>query len=164
MPELLFSNPYPLILTATLLLSPFILSLASRQSKETKKKLKLIFISILATQILLGFLNWENFTSGRSGFGLALTYPDSLLGLFFVIAILQLIFLIMGKSFYTVVVVLNFINSVLIFMGMIRLSSSLGFQAVSLPSVGAVFLVLAGNITALAFINKDTNLLKKYLR
>jgi len=45
---------------------------------------------------------------------------------------------------------------------MIRLSSFLGFQAVSLASIGTVFLVLIGNVLGLAFINKDKNLLKKY--
>lgn len=153
---------YAIILAAVLILSPLVLRMASGQKKETKQQLKFILLFILSAQILLGFLNWENFNSGRGGFELALIYPNSLLGLFFIIALLQVIFLTVGKSFNTLVVILNFINSVLIFVGMVRLSNILGFQAVSLASVGAVFLVLVGNIIALAFINKDKNILKRY--
>lgn len=155
---------YLIILAVVLVASPFVLKLASNQDKKTKQVLRSFFILIILAQILLGFLNWENFSVGRSGFELAFIYPSSLLGLFFVTAIFQVIFLIIGKSFNTLVVILNFINSVLIFMGMIRLSNILGFQAVSFAAIGAVFLVLIGNIVALAFINKDKNLLKKYLR
>lgn len=155
---------YPIILVAVLVISPFVLKLASDQGKKTKQNLKSLFIFILSTQILLGFLNWENFSTGKSGFELSLAYPYSLLGLFFIISLLQVIFLIISKSLNTAVVVLNFINSVLIFMGMIKISNTVGYQAVSLASVGAVFLVLIGNIVGLAFINKDQNLLKKYFK
>lgn len=155
---------YIIILAAVLVISPFVLTLASSQGKKTKKQLKFIFLAILSAQILLGFLNWENFSVGRSGLEFSLAYPDSLLGLFFIIALLQVIFLVIGKSLNTVVVVLNFINSFLIFMGMIRLSNLLGFQAVSFAAIGAVFLVLTGNVVGLAFINKDQNLLKKYFK
>lgn len=154
---------YVIILVAVLIISPFVLKLAINQSKKTKQNLKSFFILVLSAQILLGFLNWENFIVGRSGFELALTYQTSLLGLFFIIALLQIIFLTISKSFNTIVVVLNFINSVLIFIGMIRLSNILGFQVVSFTSVGDVFLVLMGNIISLLYINKDKNLLKKYL-
>ena len=153
---------YLIILAAVLIISPSVLKLASTQKKETKQQLKIILFMILSAQILLGFLNWENFTSGRNGFELALTYPDSLLGLFFLITLLQAIFLLVGKSLNSIVVSINFINTVLFIIIMIRLSSFLGFQAVSLASIGTVFLVLIGNVLGLAFINKDKNLLKKY--
>lgn len=154
---------YTFILVAILIISPFILTLAAKQDKKAKHNLKYIFLTILSSQILLGFLNWENFQgTGRSGFNLSLAYPDSFLGLFFIISLLQITLLLLNKSFNTAVAVLNFINSVLIFAGMIRISSSLGYQAVSFASVGAVFLVLVGNVVALIFINKDKNLLKKY--
>lgn len=155
---------YVIILAAVLIISPFVLKLASNQDKKTKQNLKTYFIFLLSAQILLGFLNWENFSVGRSGLELSLSFPGSLLGLFFIIALLQIIFLVIGKSLNTVVVVLNFINSFLIFMGMIRLSNLLGFQAVSLPSISTVFLVMIGNVVGLAFINKDKNLLKKYFK
>jgi len=157
------SFSYIFILVGVLVLSPFILTLASSQNKKSRNNLRLIFIGLLATQILAGFLNWETFKgTGRSGFELSLAYPDSFLGLFFITSLLQIILLLFNKSFKTTVVVLNFINSVLIFAGMIRISSSLSYQTVSFASVGAVFLVLVGNVIALVFINKDKNLLKKY--
>lgn len=153
---------YAVILIFVFLLSPFILSIASKQDKKSKTRLKLIFLSILVAQLLSGFLNWENFSIGRSGFELSLTFPTSLLGLFFIVTSIQIILLLIGKSFNTLIVVLNFINSILFFAAMIRLSNILGFQAVSFSSIGAVFLVLIGNVAGLAFINKDKNLLKKY--
>lgn len=154
---------YIIILAAVLVFSPLVLKIASSQKKETKRQLRFILLSILSAQILLGFLNWENFNSGRSGFEFLLTYPNSFLGFFFIISALQTILLMINKSFNTLVVILNFVNSILIFIGMIRLSNMLGVQVVSFASIGAVFLVLTGNIIALAFINKDKNILKKYL-
>lgn len=156
---------YALILAAVLLISPFVLHLAASQNKKTKQNLKILFLGLLSLQILSGFLNWENFAvSGRSGFELAQLYPGSLLGLFFIVSLLQMIFLILNQSLNTAVVVLNFINSVLIFAGMIRVSNILGYQAVSFTSITTVFLVLIGNVVALAFINKDKNIFKKYIR
>lgn len=145
-----------------MLVSPFVLSLASKQDKKHKVALRGIFLSILMVQILLGFLNWENFTSGRSGFELSLTYPNSFLGFFFLVSILQFTLLLVNKSLYTLAVVFNFINTILVFIDMIKLSNILGFQAVSFASIGAVFLVLFGNIIGLSFINKDKNLFNKY--
>lgn len=156
------SFTYLIVLIAVLAISPFVLMLASKQNKEIKQNLKIVYIFILFAQILLGLFNWENFSVGRIGFDLSLAYPESILGLFFIISALQIILLLSSKSFNSFVVILNFIGSVTIFIGMIRLSSILGFQAVSLASVGAVFLALMGNVLALAFINKDKNLLKKY--
>lgn len=153
---------YVVIIAAVLVISPFVLKLASSQKKETKQQLKFIFLGLLCTQIILGFFNWENFNVGRSGFDLSITYPNSFLGLFFIISAIQIILLTINKSFNTLIVILNFINTILIFAGMIRLSGILGFQAVSLSSIGAVFLALLGNIIGLAYINKDKNLLKKY--
>ncbi len=155
---------YLIIIVIVLITSPFILSLAQSQKKEVKRNLKLALLLILTMQLILGLLNWENFTSGRSGFELSLFYPDSLLGLYFIVSTIQIVLLTINKSFNTFVVILNFINSVLIFIAMSRLSSILGFQAVSFASVAAVFLVLLGNIIALAYINKDKNLLKKYFK
>lgn len=152
---------YAIILVFVLLLSPFVLKLASKQDKKSKLKAKTIFLSILISQLILGFFNWENFTSGRSGFELSLAYPNSLLGLFFIISAVQILALLAYKSFNTQVVILNFINSILLFAGLIRLSNILGFQAVSFASIGAVFLVLSGNVLGLTWINKDKNLLRQ---
>ena len=153
---------YVIILAAVLVISPFVLQIAASQKKESKQQLKFIFLGLFCTQIALGLLNWENFTTGRSGFELSLTYPDSFLGLFFIISFTQILLLLLSRFFNTFVVVLNFVNSILIFASLIRLSSILGFQAVSFASVGAIFLVLIGNVVGLAFINKDKNLLSKY--
>lgn len=155
---------YLIILAAVLVISPFILKLASKQTPKNKQKLRVFLLLILSTQIILGFLNWENFTVGRTGFELSLAYPNSFLGFLFIISAIQVILLILNKSFNTLIVILNFFNTVLIFIGMSRLSNILDFQAASFASVGAVFLILTGNVVGLAFINKDNNLLKKYFR
>lgn len=155
---------YFIILAVVFIVSPFVLRLASKQDKVIKRQLKISLLLILFAQTVLGFLNWENFTSGRSGFELSIAYPNSFLALFFVINILQFTFLLINKTFNTLIVVLNFINTVLIFVGMIRLSTILDFQVVSFASVGEIFLVLLGNIVGLTFINKDKSLLKKYFR
>lgn len=141
-----YFNQNPLILVGilTILLAPFILKLASNQSKKNKQNLKSLFIFILFTQIILGFFVDVNF--------------------FLVISFLQIILLIINKSFNILVVILNFINSVVIFMEMINMSNKVGYQIFSIPAIGAVFLVLIGNVLGLVFINKDKNLLKKYFK
>ena len=150
------------ILITILLISPFVLKVASSQNKHSKHKLRVTFLCILALQLVLGFLNWENFNIGRSGFELSLSYPNSYLELFFIFSIIQIILLLLNESFNRIVVILNFVNSILIFAALINLSSTLGFQAVSFASIGVVFLILIGNVIGLVFINKDRNLLKKY--
>lgn len=140
----LYQNPLIVVAILTILLSPFVLRLASNQDKKTKQTFKSFFILILSVQIILGFL-----TS---------------LQLFLVVSTIQIILLLISKSFNTFVVILNFINSVLIFVEMGRLSNNLGHQIVSLPSIGAVFLVLIGNVVGLIYINNDANLLKKYFK
>ncbi|MBI2595116.1 hypothetical protein HYW46_00075 [Candidatus Daviesbacteria bacterium] len=155
---------YIFILAAVLLISPFVLRFASKQDKKTKLKTKTIFLSILIMQLVLGFFDWESFTGfGRNGFELSFSYPNSLLGLFFIVVAVQIILLLISKSFSTLVVVLNFAGSIIIFAGMIRLSNILGFQAVSFASVLAVFAVLLGNVAGLVWINKDRNLFRKYI-
>lgn len=139
---------YVVIIAAVLVISPFVLRLAASQKTETKQQLKNIWTLMLSTQILLGFLNWKSF--GAAG-----------LGLFLVISLIQLLMLLTNK-YLKLVVLLNFINSILIFVAMIQISNKLGYQVVSFESIGSVFLVLLGNVVALAHINKDKNLLAKY--
>ena len=136
---------YLIILAAVLIISPFVLKLASNQGKRTKQNLKYFFILILSTQIILGFLNWEDFS-----------FSNTFLALFFFISILQVFLLLINKPFNTAVVVLNFINTILIFIGMIEVSRILGFQIFNLPSISSVFLVLLGNVIGLTFINKQS--------
>lgn len=140
----IFQNPFIVVVILTILFSPFVLKLASNQNKKNKQNLRFSFVLILSIQVILGF--WSG------------------LKLFPIVSFIQILLLLSGKSFNTLVVVLNFINSVLIFVEMIRLSNNLGYQVVSLPAIAAVFLVLIGNVLGLAYINKDTNLLKKYFK
>lgn len=159
-------NPYLLVIIAVCLISPFVLSIAANQNNKYKAQLKNIILLFLVLQLVLGMFNWENFNQeGRSGYQLALGFPDSLLGLFFAVSLLQLSLLTFNRyqlSLYATI--LNFLNTFLIFISMIRLGNLLGFQAVSFASIATVFLVLIGNVIALAFINRDKNILKKYLR
>lgn len=146
---------YLVILVGVLIISPFVLKLAINQEDKAKQSLRSLFILILFTQIILGFFD---------GFKFSLTYPNSLLGLFFIITTIQILLLLINKSFNTLIVILNFLNTFLIFIGMIRLSSILGYQVANLASIATVFLVLIGNVIGLIFINRDKNLLKKYLK
>ena len=139
---------YILIMVFVLILSPFVLKIALSQKKETKKQLINNLLFILFVQVILCFLNWKSF--GTVG-----------LGLFLIISVCQLLMLILNK-YSKLIVSLNFINSVLIFVAMIKLSNQLGYQVTSFESIGSVFLVLFGNVVGLAFINKDKNLLAKY--
>lgn len=155
---------YIIILIAVLGLSPFVLRIASSQEKETKQQLKLIFLLMLLAQIFLGFLNWTPAIGKISGFSLAIAYPISLLWTFFAISLIQILLIIMNTKLNILIVVLNFINSILIFISLNLTSRILGFQAFSVPAVAGVFLVLFGNIVGLVFINKDKNLLRKYFK
>ena len=151
---------YLLVLAAVLILSPFALAAASKQDKKTKTKVRLVFLFFIISQLVLGFLNWENFESGRSGISLAISYPGSLLWLFFVISAVQVLLVLLNTRFTTLyAAILNFVNTVVLFAGLIRVSQILGFQAVSFASIATVFLVLIGNISGLVYINKDRNLL-----
>lgn len=152
---------YNLIIFFTLLISLLVISLASKQGKKNKNRIKNVLLLILICQIILGFFNWENFSTGKSGFRLSLSHPNSLLGLLFVVTAIQILLLLKNKSLNTAVT-LNFVNTVLIFIAMARLSTILGYQAVSPASMGTAFLILLGNIIGLIFINKDKYLQKKY--
>ncbi len=120
-------------------------------------------MAILLAACLMGFFNWESFDAvGRSGFELAVSYPDYFLWLFFTILIIQLLLLVNdNREYRVVVVVLNFVNTIILILSLIGLSKYLGKQVVSLVSIVAVFLVLVGNVLGLAFINKDKNILRK---
>lgn len=146
---------YVIILAAVLIISPFVLKLATKQDKKNKQSLKSFFILIILAQILLGFLG---------GFKFALDYPQSFLGFFFIISATQLVLLVFSKKLYTLAVVLNFINTIIFFMGMIRLGQITGIQDTSIASISTAFIVLIGNVIGLVFINKDKNLLKKYFK
>lgn len=155
---------YAVIIFLTLLISPFILILASSQNKKAKEKIKTFYIVLIVLTCGSGFFNWETFRgTGRSGFELAVSYPRYFLWLFFVVLAMQLAFLASDKRrLHVAAVVLNFFNTFTIFYFMISLGNYLGKQSVSLASVAAVFLVLIGNVAGLVFINKDKNILAKF--
>lgn len=155
---------YLIILAGVLVLSPFIISLASSQNKKVKNKLRLILLSLLFLQILSGFFNWEAFLKGtRTGFELALNYPVSFLGVFFIVSFIQILMLVFSKrSADVLAIILNFANTILLFTGLIRASNMTGIQAFSYASLTAIFAVLIGNVIGLTFINKDKSLMAKY--
>lgn len=154
---------YFVILVFVIILSPFLISAASKQDKKHKSRLLHLFLLILAGQIILGFFNWETLVgTGRTGFGLALAYPNSLLWTFFAVSLIQIAFLVSGRhNLKTAVVGLNFCNTILFFLGLIRISNIVGTQIFSIPAVVSAFLVLFGNVVGLMFINKDKKLLSK---
>lgn len=155
---------YLVILIGVLILSPFILRFASSQKREIKQSLRIVLLILLTSQILSGFFNWEAFLKGtRTGFELALNYPNSFLGTFFVVSFIQIFLLIVGKKTPDLVaVVLNFLNTIFLFTGMVRIGNITGVQAFSFASLTAVFAVLIGNIIGLMLVNKDKNLMAKY--
>lgn len=155
---------YLIILAGVLILSPFIISLASSQNKKVKNKLRLLLLSLLFLQIISGLFNWEAFLKGtRTGFELALNYPYSFLWTFFIVSFIQIVLLVFSKrSADILAVILNFANTILLFTGMIRVSNITGVQAFSFASLIAIFAVLIGNVAGLMFINKDKNLMAKY--
>ncbi|RJQ27253.1 hypothetical protein C4577_01735 [Candidatus Parcubacteria bacterium] len=155
---------YLIILAGILILSPLIITLASSQNKKVKSKLRIIFLSLLFLQIFSGFFNWEAFLKGtRTGFELALNYPSSFLGIFFIVSLIQVILLAFAKrSADVLAVILNFTNTILLFTGMIRVSNMTEIQAFSFASLVTIFSVLIGNVAGLMFINKDKNLMAKY--
>lgn len=146
---------YSIILLGTLICSPFVLKIAMRQDNQTKFRLKAIFLILLVAEILLDFSNWESFDpASRSGIALALAYPQSLLGIFFGLTLVQLL-LLATESYVHIAVLLNGINSVLIFVALRNVSQLMDKQIVSLASVAVVFLVLASNVVGLAFLHKN---------
>jgi len=154
---------YSLILIAVLIISPLALTLAEKQDKKTKTGLKNIFLFLLIAQITLGIFNWESFAGpGRSGWQLAAGFPPSLLWIFFAITAIQILLLLQSFSpAQTLVVFLNFTNTVVFFIALSRLSWALNFQAVSLASIATAFTILIGNVIGLLLINKEGRLRMK---
>ena len=148
---------YPIILLVVLIISPIVFKLANKQDNKTKRNLKIGFLLLLVLELISGFFDWETFSgTGRGGFSLALTYPTSFLGLFFVIILAQIpLLFVSNRITNNVVVALNFVNTVVFFLGLILVSRIIGNQVVSLWSIGAIFAVLIGNVVGLVWLNKD---------
>lgn len=129
-------SPYLLVLIATLVLSPFVVNLAQKQDKKTKSNLKLIFLVLLVSQILLGLLNYQA------------------LWLFLTISLLQILILT-NKSSKTPVVFLNLANTIIFFLIMIRLDQKPISDPANLTGIAIAFIVLTGNVIGLLLINKE---------
>jgi len=155
---------YWIILPAVILVSILVLGWAARQDKKAKNRFRQIFLALVLGTLVSGFFNWETFTSyGRSGFALSWEYPQSLLFVFFFIALIQLVLLLLKRHLADVVaVILSFANTVVFFASLMRLSSTLGSQPVSYANVAALFAVLIGNVIGLMLINKDKKLMAKF--
>jgi len=153
-----------IILPAVILLGGLVLGWAARQDKNAKNRFRQIFLALVLGALISGFFNWETFVGfGRSGFVLARQYPQSFLSVFFFVAFIQFILLLLRRRFADVVAaVLSFANTVIFFMGLIRLAGKLGFQPVSYANMVALFVVLICNVVGLMLINKDNNLLAKF--
>lgn len=158
------NNALLLVLIGVLVISPFVLVIAARQDKKTKNTLRNLSILLLFLQLAMGLFNWETLTGpGRTGYELALAYPSSFLGIFFLVSLVQLVIFILNlKQYWKLAVILNFANTVILFAGMIRIGNMMGVQIINLVLVATVFSVLVGNVIGLVFINKDRGILSKY--
>lgn len=129
--------PYTIILIAVLIISPFAIGLAEKQDKRTKSRLKNIFLFLLLAQIALASYNWQ------------------LLLLFLAISLLQFV-LFLKKPSQTVVVI-NFINTLVLFITMARLDRPIG-NLNNLAAIAAAFVVLINNVLGLLLINREKKL------
>ena len=156
----MFDFTYLIIIVGVLILSPFAIAAATRTDKKTKQILRFSLFVLLVIQIVTGFFNWESSaTTNRSGIALAAAYPSSLLGLFFIIPFFQAGLLLLRKHWALVTtVVLNFVNTVVFFIGVVSLEKIRGIEVFSYFALGAIFAVLVGNVVALLLVNRDKNL------
>jgi len=157
----MFDYTYLVILVGVLVLSPLAIVIAARTDKKTKRILRVCLLALFAVQIVSGLFNWESFsTVGRSGIALAITYPSSLLGLFFIISFVQAGLLLLLRKHWALVTVavLNFVNTVVFFVGGISLEKIQGLEVFSYFSLAAIFAVLIGNVVSLLLVNRDKNL------
>ncbi len=158
----MFDFTYLIIIAGVLILSPLAILIAARTDKKTKGVLRVSLLALLTIQIASGFFNWESSsTIGRSGIALAADYPSSLLGLFFVIPLVQALLLLLRKHWANVTTtVLNFVNTVVFFVGVISLEKIQGIEVFSYFALSAIFAVLIGNVVSLLLVNRDKNLAK----
>jgi len=152
-----------IVIAVVALVTPLALRIASKQDRDSKNKLRAILWVLLLGEFLSGLLDWETFDgAGRSGLKLALTYPSTFLWMFFVVAFVQIILLSFRRpTIYATVATLNFVNTIIVFIGMIMVSNIIGRQIVSPAGIAAIFLALIGNVVGLLLANKDKNLIAK---
>ena len=133
-------TPYALILAAILIVSPFALKLAEKQDKKTKSNLRRTLLLLLVGQVLLGLVSWKA------------------LLLFLIISLIQIFLLTRKTPAQTPAVILNFINTFVFFMTMIRLDQKQIGDPANLAGIATAFVVLVGNVVGLLLINKEKKL------
>ena len=153
-----------LILPVIVLISPIILSLAARQEKKVKQKLRYIFQISLVIIAGLAFLNWETQNpGGRNAFALASDFKSIFLWLFLGITFGQIIILhLKTYKFDVLATVGNVFATFLFFAAVITISNAIGQSLVSPAVITTVLTVLANNVIGLVLVNKDPNLLSKF--
>jgi len=154
----------PLILPFIILISPIILSLAARQEKEVKQKLRHVFQISLVIIAGLAFLNWETQSpGGRNAFALASDFKSIFLWLFLGITFGQIIILhLKTYKFDVLATVGNVFTTFLFFAAAITISNAIGQSLVSPAVITTVLTVLANNVIGFVLVNKDPNLLSKF--
>lgn len=154
-----------LVLPITVLVSPLILSITSKQSPALKQRLRYIYQISLVLILALAFFNWETFeTGGRNAFALASDLKNVFLYLFLAITFIQTALLLAKKySFDKISAAANFINTFVFFAAAITISNNLGRQIVSPAIITVAMMVLVNNVIGLVLVNKDRRLLSKYI-
>src|SRR3989344_1171093 len=147
-----------LVLPIVLLLTPLFLKLASKQDALTKNALRFLLLTFVILPLVLGFLNWETFTSKESflkGYQTAKLFPLSLLGIFFLLcAALTLILATNKEKLFTYVSVGTFTATLIVFYALIYVSRGLDQPFASFASVSTVFSILIANVVGLLLVNR----------
>ena len=153
-----------LILPLTILISPMVLSLASKQESEIKQKLRYVFQISLLIIIALAFLNWETQgAGGRNAYSLALDFKSVFLWLFIAVTFVQLALLQLKNYKYDLLAAIaNIFATFLFFASAISISNTIGQSLVSPAIITVAMTALINNVLGLVLINKDPTLLAKF--
>lgn len=153
-----------LIIPAVILVAPIVLTIASKQQKSSKQKLRIVFQISLTIILALSFLNWETQSpGGRNAFMLATSFQNIFLWLFLTITFLGIILLSFKKYLFDLLAtVASVISTFLFFAAAITISNAIGRSIVSPALITSAMIVLINNVLGLALVNRDSNLLAKY--
>ena len=153
-----------LVLPVTILISPIILSLASKQESKVKQKLRYVFQISLVIIIALAFFNWETqMSGGRNAYLLALDFKSIFLWLFIAVTFGQLILLqFKNYKFDLLTAIANIFATFLFFASAISISNTIGQSLVSPAIITVAMTALINNVLGLVLINKDPTLLAKF--
>ena len=153
-----------LILPVTILISPIVLSLASKQESKVKQKLRYVFQISLAIIIALALLNWETQgAGGRNAYSLALDFKSVFLWLFIAVTFVQLALLQLKNYKYDLLAAIaNIFATFLFFASAISISNTIGQSLVSPAIITVAMTTLINNVLGLVLINKDPTLLAKF--